>query len=608
MSLSLSPPLPIEPSLPAGPVRRLREWEFWFLALAAAVLYLPRLTEIPIRGEESRRAGVACEMLQTGDWVVPRQQGMPFLSRPPLANYPIALATLLLGDCSLLAVRLPTVLATGLTALLIYGYGRTFLSRLGAFAAGLAYLTMGQVLQLGRFAETEATFTLLLAGSLLVWHWGYSRLLKKGTGTSRRRGTAGESDPLLGANPLFQQTESQGWRPVWPWLAGYGLAALAALAKGPQAPLYFAGPVWLFLVWRRDWRTLWSWSHLAGVALFAAVIGAWQGPFIAEMGWPATRAIWAGDVAMRFIDMRWQRFVEHLLAYPFEVAICTLPWSVLLIPFTSRNFRRTLGDARPWVVFLGIALAVSYPTCWIPPGARGRYFMPLFPCLALLAGLIVQRAVAADASRMLRRTWFAFLVGMAATAILGGLFVASASWTERLESLELRQPGWLVALYGAAALAAAVLLWANRDAAVRPIWPRTALLATAAFLGLTYSGIIVNHMLQTSENAAPLVAELKEKRPPDTRLVSFGQIASVFAYHYREPIEARPWPRSARAMEPDFDYFCFNWNDAPLPSLPFSWTVVGTVPWDRLHHCQPQGIVIVALRLDAVASRPALRR
>ena len=218
-----------------------REWEFWVLALATLLLYGARLTALPIRGEETRRAQVACEMVRTGDWIVPRQQGTPLLSRPPLGSYPIAIAAILLGDCSLLAVRLPTLLATWLTVLLIYSYGRLFLSRLGALAAGLAYGTMGQVLVLGRLAETEATFTFLLSGALLAWHWGYCR------GGSGR------------------------WGRLWPWLAGYGLAALATLAKGPQAPVYFAAPVFLFLAWRRDWRTLLSRSHLAGLALFAAI-------------------------------------------------------------------------------------------------------------------------------------------------------------------------------------------------------------------------------------------------------------------------------------------------------------------------------------------------
>ncbi len=345
-----------------------REWEFWILALATALIYFPRMTEVPIRGEETRRAQVAREMVQSGDWIVPRQQGTPFLSRPPLGSYPIGLLAIALGDCTALAVRLPSVLATWLMVLLIYGYGRTFLSPLGALTAGLAYATMGQVLQLGRLAETEAVFTLLLAGALLIWHWGYS----------------------------------QRWRAALPWLAGYGLAALATLAKGPQAPFYFAVPVWLFLIAAIRWRTLASWSHLAGLAMFAAVIGAWQIPFTMQMGWAATRDIWTGDVAMRFADKQWSEVGLHLLLFPFEIAICTLPWSPLLIAYLSREFRRSIGPSRQSILFLVIAIAVAFPTCWFAPGARGRYLMPLYPCLALLVGLVVQRALEPAASRLMR--------------------------------------------------------------------------------------------------------------------------------------------------------------------------------------------------------------
>src|SRR5437763_15140460 len=86
-----------------------REWELLALALATAAIYGARLTTLPIRGEETRRAEVAIEMLATGDWVVPRQQGQPFLSRPPLGSYPITALEALLGTDSLLAVRLPSV-------------------------------------------------------------------------------------------------------------------------------------------------------------------------------------------------------------------------------------------------------------------------------------------------------------------------------------------------------------------------------------------------------------------------------------------------------------------------------------------------------------------
>ena len=64
------------------PARFWREPELWLLLLLAAGTYLARLDVLPIRGEEPRRARVAYEMLATGDWIVPRQQGDIYLSRP----------------------------------------------------------------------------------------------------------------------------------------------------------------------------------------------------------------------------------------------------------------------------------------------------------------------------------------------------------------------------------------------------------------------------------------------------------------------------------------------------------------------------------------------
>jgi 4-amino-4-deoxy-L-arabinose transferase-like glycosyltransferase len=541
------------------------------------LLYGARLTTLPIRGEETRRAQVACEMVQTGDWIVPRQQGLPLLSRPPLGSYPIAIAAILLGDCSLLAVRLPTLLATWLTVLLIYGYGRLFLSRLGALTAGLAYGTMGQVLVLGRLAETEATFTFLLSGALLVWHWGYCR------GASGR------------------------WGRLWPWLAGYGLAALATLAKGPQAPVYFAAPVCLFLVWRRDWRTLLSRSHLLGVALFAALVGAWQIPFWMQMGWPAVKTIWLGDVAMRFEDVRWQTIALHLLVYPVEIAVCTLPWSPLLIGYLVKGFRRSLADAKPYAVFLGFAIGLAFFTCWVVPGAKGRYFMPLYPCLALLIGLSVERAAEPAAAAWQRRGWQVFLLSKAALALVAGLGVAAVAWGHRLQWfqwLEWTQPGWFVAVYVVGASIAVVLLMATH-ANFRPTHVRTALLTVTALIGLSYVGVVINGMVGASEDPAFDVAQLKRKLPLDARLVSFGLVETLFTYLYREPIEERPWPKSASELGPTHDYFCFTWDRPVPPPLPFGWQIEGVIPCDRVRHDPPVKKVIESIRWQTVRNEPA---
>ena len=115
----------------------------------------------------------------------------------------------------------------------------------------VAFPTMGLVLQFGWLGETEAIYTLVVAGSLIVWRWADA------SGHSRRS---------LG------------------WCGGYGLAALGMLTKGPQAPVYFLGGVALFLLAMRRGRELLRWQHAAGLGLFFAIWLAWEIPFYLRVG------------------------------------------------------------------------------------------------------------------------------------------------------------------------------------------------------------------------------------------------------------------------------------------------------------------------------------
>lgn len=144
------------------------EWQLVLLFVVAVAIHASRVTDLPIRGEESRRARVAVEMLETGDWIVPRQQGKLFLSRPPLGSWPIAFLGWATGKFGPAKVRWPSIWATALVTGLVYLYARRFTSRFGALTAGLAFTTMGQVLELSGLAETEAIFTLLVSALLLI--------------------------------------------------------------------------------------------------------------------------------------------------------------------------------------------------------------------------------------------------------------------------------------------------------------------------------------------------------------------------------------------------------------------------------------------------------
>jgi 4-amino-4-deoxy-L-arabinose transferase-like glycosyltransferase len=112
-------------------------------------------------------------MLETGDWLVPRTQHVYLPSRPPLQNWWIAFDGFLFGSFGIWAVRLPSILSTLIIAVIIYGYLRQQFSSLGSTAGAASFLTMQLVMEFGRSAETEAVFTVFVAASLLLWHWGW---------------------------------------------------------------------------------------------------------------------------------------------------------------------------------------------------------------------------------------------------------------------------------------------------------------------------------------------------------------------------------------------------------------------------------------------------
>jgi 4-amino-4-deoxy-L-arabinose transferase-like glycosyltransferase len=572
-----------------------REAEFWLLALVVVGIYFTRITALPLVGEETRWACGAAEMLRSGDWIVPRQQGEIFADRPPGASWAMALVGLARGRVDQWAVRLPSVAATLLTALVIYWYTRHFLAPLGSLAAGLAFATSVQVLQLGRLGECEALFTLFVSASLLVWHAGYVR----------------------------------AWRPVAIWTAGYALSALATLVKGPQAPIYFFSVTCMFLLAQRQWRWIVSWPHLAGVAAFVAILAAWQVPYFLMTSWDAVLETWTGQAGRRFgLDS----FLPHLATYPAETLGCLLPWSLFLAVLVLRRMREALRAARPLTRFLLVTIAVTYPTVWLAFEARGRYYMPLYPLAAVLLGSVVERCATAEAGSRLRGMWNTFLVVAGVAAILSGAAIAAASWVEPLAALR-QTPAWTAALASLFVLGSTVLLWCRQKRNVgrpfqavaatarkgRPTGPfataRLGLVATSLVLGLAYTGVAVNTDAARLNAVAPAVAEARSLLPAGTRLASFGAINHRFAYYYGEPIPRLDWPRTIDDVPSDLAYFCFSRTPSDnvfvrgrlvryMPSrFPFAWEQVAVVSCERKKSSAPVEIVVIGRIVEPRVAR-----
>ncbi len=550
--------------LPSG--RWWKEIQVLWLILFVGGIYFTRIASLNLLGEETRRAQVAREMVWTGDWLVPHQQGELYLSRPPLGSWVIALAAQVRGDFDAVSVRLPSLLAILLTTLLIYVYSRNFLSQTGAFLAAVSYPTMMQVLQLGRLAESESLFTLFLSGALLAWHWGYI----------------------------------QEW-PAWrTWTLGYVLAALAGLTKGPQGIAYFVGPVWFYLVvLERNGRMLFRPAHFVGLLAGAATIAMWQIPFVLATSFDAGKAIWFTQAANRYAFGDPWALAKHIAQFPLEVFACTFPWSLALFQFLNRNFWRSIQGIRSEVWFLLAALAVTFPTLWFAPHARGRYFMSLYPVMAVLCGVVLERCAIATPLTAMNRGWRQFLLGLSGAGVLGGIVLAGLAFRPAWNSERILISPLMAGCFLAAAMGVLVsMIWHFRSQTSRDI--QIAAAGIALLFGLAYTGPVVSSLIARQPPVDELLRQVREELPDDEILVSFGRVTHAFAYYYGAFIPQRAWPEALNENLPQ--YFCCRKRDLETHPLPFAWEAIAEMSFEDDENPSAGSYVLIGRRLPRIGS------
>ena len=312
------------------------------------------------------------------------------------------------------------------------------------------------------------------------------------------------------------------------WSLGFGFAALAALVKGPQAPVYFVAIVGIYLIVQRDLRYFRSWQAAAGSLLFFAIVLAWQIPFYFATDWKTSVATWTGLTQDR---LYLSGLATHLAIQPLETFICLMPWSPLFIALASRRTRMLLAARADIVRFLLIGMAVAYPSVWIAAGGRGRYFMPLYPCVAVLIALVIDRCSVATRGDYPRRAWHQFLLLSGTLIVASGLVFGGASVLDPRWAQMLCQPRWFGFGYGVAAMLAAYALWHGyRSAQDRTRF--VAITAIAGMVGLAATGLMINVHVAHWNDLTETVAELKDELPPGAKLVSLSPIEHRFAFYY----------------------------------------------------------------------------
>jgi 4-amino-4-deoxy-L-arabinose transferase-like glycosyltransferase len=522
-------------------------------------------TRLPLMGEETCRARHGIEMAQSGDWVVPTQQSVPILDRPPMQYWTFAIIHRWVHELDTLTLRLFMVAVTLAAALLIWWYARRFLSETAAFLAAVAYPTLGHVFDLGRRAETDGLFTLLLAAALMVWHDGYAQ---------RRR-------------------------PLWTWTAAAALAALATLTKGTQGPVTFFGAVYLFLLIRRDWRYLLHWSHLAGVVLFLLLVAVWEVPFFLRTGWEGTRMTWLTPGASR-ASADIARLLAHMGEFPFKVLAASLPWSLLLAGLFAPRFWRLQEGPRSCVTFMLLGMAVIFVPVWLSVDGHHRYVMPMYPLMVVVCGAVSQQCLSLDLALRLRRFWRDYVrVTAVAVTLMAGMFLTAtiaARFGDAYWARTLAQPWWLMIVLTVGAAGGATLM-IRRAPSDRPEHGLLVTFVLASLLAVFFNGAVMNATVVNAADVGPEVIALRRSLPEGTRLVSFRRLHHKFVYWYEEPIPILPRPRRPHDVPEDLTYFAVNVGRGKDVKLPFAWEEIARFNMDRTRRADPRESVLVGRRL-----------
>ncbi len=338
-----------------------------FAALGATVLLAVFVASATTRQlsvpDEGRYLDIARWMVISGDWTVPRLNGLPFQHKPPLFFW-IEAAALKMFGATLFAGRLASMLGAGLALLSVYWLGRIYATpEVGCWSA--VVLATSPIF----FAGAQyANLDMLVAGLITA--------------------------TIALAAKAVQANDQVALR--W-WIAAYAMAALALLAKGL---IGIAIPGLVFVVWcviEQQPRHFVTALPLSGIAIFAVIAGPWL--YFVELSLP-------GFLKTLLVHHHFERYTQTVFNnrigpwfFPAVLIAGTVPWIGALVGHAIMGLRTWSVQRGNWFAAMTPAsllcrLALVWLLCVvvffsIPASKLAGYIFPALPPLALIIGTAV---------------------------------------------------------------------------------------------------------------------------------------------------------------------------------------------------------------------------
>ncbi|MFA4943352.1 MAG: glycosyltransferase family 39 protein [Lentisphaeria bacterium] len=362
-----------------------------------AALFLLRISAPPdlLDKDQERPAAYMLDAARNGHWIVQRDdfQNLPghetlaITSKPPLYTWLGAGLVLLLGRMSAWSFYLPTGLAMLGSALLIWHWGRRYMSPAAGLAAALMLLTSSLGVRMLCQGRTDPLFTFTVTLALLL---------------------------------AFRAWERQGgW--VWPWLA----LAAATLTKGPAGALFVACALGAGLWCRRgDPASPPLRPRLfPGLLLFLALTLGWLLLAYGELGDRLLQKMIGSELVGHAVAKNGHLPGSGLFKPALYLASRYLPWSPLAVLGLVTVFRRPAAAAaeRRLERFLACFILGSLAILGLASHQRPDLIMPLLPAASLLGARELTRL---PFRRWLHRPAAAWWAAAGTTALLIATYAA----------------------------------------------------------------------------------------------------------------------------------------------------------------------------------------
>lgn len=447
----------------------------------------------------------AREMVETGDWLVPRIAGKPWLEKPPLAQWLVALLGWLTGQWNEFWSRLPSVLL-GLTGLWLLTdlACRTLGWRLGLLT-GLAQASTLYFLTYARLAEVDIHLWTTIVACMWAFaiHW---------------------VDP----------------KPPTRWyhhpLVFFLLLGLTQLTKGPLFGAALASaPCLAYLASQPNRQALlWIFNPL-GWGGMLLVAGIW--PLLVLLQYPETADLWYWHVLGRVTGEN-QVNPKPIWYYCTTLPWQLLPWTLTVLPALPASGKRAWQEPRSidrllWLWFLTQFTILSLARC-----KHHHYLIHALPPFAFWAaqGIPIWRSWLAE---LWRRPML--LAGLVLLAALPGVGACVFLVNQLGPSLRLEVP----LVLGGLLFSLVLLCWSCTLPNLRAM---VLVLFASYWLGSAYLHSFWLSRTDNYDETVSLIQRFGRQVPPETPLGVFGGYAFHPAFYADRPVRPLETPEEIEAF------------------------------------------------------------